>query len=243
MSWKFVGKGLRRRRLCGLAVGFLVLGGGVATAQEAFISSNAEMVKVLREVQADPARLALYRSRGAELELLCAYCHGKGGNSSKPRFPSLAGQNPLYLLDQFERFSAGHREDFTGVMPTLAGRLSTEDRVALALYYAGNPQRPSGYDAARARRGKPVFEKYCLQCHGRDGRGKGGYARLAGQQTTYLAETLKLFKTGDPRKMRSRHSDIMTTLARLMTDEQIVDVAHYLASLGGGPASSLARRP
>src|SRR5438132_14090979 len=42
---------------------------------------------------------------------------------------------------------------------------------ALALAQATTPPRPP--DAARAGRGKAVYERYCISCHGEHGDGRG----------------------------------------------------------------------
>ena len=49
-------------------------------------------------------------SKGANMVAACAACHGSDGNSISPAWPTLAGQNQKYLLDQLNYFKNGERE-------------------------------------------------------------------------------------------------------------------------------------
>ena len=49
---------------------------------------------------------------------LCKACHGEDGNAIAEYAPSLAGQNPVYLVDQFLRFGDG--PSLSGLMQRLA---------------------------------------------------------------------------------------------------------------------------
>lgn len=224
----------RHTRLKYLIIALLVLSGsplGHLWAQESISQSAQPLVEKYRILQKNPLARNRAIMQGKQQAFLCAYCHGKDGNSTKPRFPNLASQNPIYLLEQFERFRTGVREDFTGVMQGLVENMPADDKVALAVYYANNPLTPITSNPLLARKGKPLYEKYCKQCHGENGQGTKGYARIAGQQTVYLLETLDLFKDDSRSNLRSRHSDIMTALSRLLTQEEALSITHYLTSL------------
>ena len=73
----------------------------------------------------------------------------------------------------------------------------------------------------------------CMSCHGEEA--LPIYPRLAGQNARYIVNQLRLWK-----RETIRHTEaaaIMTPIARALTDEQIADVAAYLASLPpAGPA-------
>ena len=45
-------------------------------------------------------------------------------------------------------------------------------------------------------RGELVYKSACVRCHGRDGRGELGYARLAGQRPDYVVKRLREFLGG-----------------------------------------------
>jgi cytochrome c553 len=72
----------------------------------------------------------------------------------------------------------------------------------------------------------------CIRCHGLDGTGdaSGAFPRLAGQGAWYLYKTLNDFAQG------RRQNEVMTPIARTLTDEQMREVAAYYASL---PAKSV----
>lgn len=56
----------------------------------------------------DPAAKQEAMRAGRNRALLCSYCHGDDGNSVKPEVPNLAGQNPVYLLDQIGKFAGAN---------------------------------------------------------------------------------------------------------------------------------------
>lgn len=168
---------------------------------------------------------------GKERALLCGYCHGDDGNSIKPDVPNLAGQNPDYLLEQIGRFAREERKDF--VMNSLASQFSEEDQINLAIYYAGQTVKAGKIDRTRAIQGKQIYVKNCQACHGSKGRGKQAYARLAGQRQAYIITTLKRFRdnAGSPAGQIKRRSTVMEPIAGRLTDQDISNLAAYIASM------------
>ncbi len=68
-------------------------------------------------VQAGPTGQSMYNSLG------CAGCHGAGGKSSVPAYPSLNGQHAAYTVKQMKDFQSGARKDATmnAMAPMAAG--------------------------------------------------------------------------------------------------------------------------
>lgn len=66
---------------------------------------------------------------------VCAACHGPVGVSVNPAWPSLAGQQPVYLAKQIRLFRDGVRVEPT--MQPFVQNLSDEDIDDIAAYYAG----------------------------------------------------------------------------------------------------------
>lgn len=71
----------------------------------------------------------------------------------------------------------------------------------------------------------------CVQCHGLAGAGNssGAFPRLADQAGWYLYKTLQDYAAG------LRPNQTMQTVARLLTDDQMQDVAAYYASVRNAP--------
>lgn len=68
----------------------------------------------------------------------CAGCHGTS-LTGQGEFPLLAGQGYDYLVKQLDAFASGERKDATGVMNSMVGSLSADERKAIASYLAGLP--------------------------------------------------------------------------------------------------------
>ena len=65
---------------------------------------------------------------------VCAACHGPAGVSVNPAWPSLAGQQPVYLAKQIRLFRDGERVEPT--MQPFVQNLTDQDVDDIAAYYA-----------------------------------------------------------------------------------------------------------
>ncbi|MGY6588361.1 MAG: c-type cytochrome [Wenzhouxiangella sp.] len=161
---------------------------------------------------------------GRERAIFCNTCHGRDGNATRAGYPSLAGQSAVYLLDQIEQFATGDREKL--VMNVLAETFSIDEKITLALYYANVELADTDYDLDLALAGAPVYQLRCAACHGADGRGTEGYARIAGQQASYVAKVLREYRGGNS----PRRPSVMYGIANALSDQDIETVSHYVAS-------------
>ncbi|MCH8479235.1 MAG: c-type cytochrome [Wenzhouxiangella sp.] len=185
---------------------------------EAFVSLQTK-------VSDDPEALEQVITAGRERAVFCNTCHGPDGSATRVNYPSLASQNPVYLLDQIEQFADGSRKKL--VMNVLAETFSIEEKITLALYYSAMPLVPTEADLELARHGAPVYQARCAACHGPAGRGEEGYARIAGQQPGYVAAVLREYKSGQS----PRRFSVMYGIASALSENDIDAVAHYIASM------------
>ncbi len=198
---------------------------------ELYAAQKNPLLQRLQQKMSDPDLRRQAMFAGEERALICGYCHGNDGNSLKPEVPNLAGQNTDYLLEQVGRFARGERKDY--VMNSLAGKFTADDQINLAIYYAAQKVKPGEYDYAKAVLGKPIYLQQCQACHGKLGLGNRGYARLAGQKPNYIKLTLERFRDNASGKAgdKKRHSAVMEPIVGNLTDQDILALAAYLASL------------
>ncbi|MFD2191741.1 c-type cytochrome [Pistricoccus aurantiacus] len=65
----------------------------------------------------------------------------------------------------------------------------------------------------------------CTTCHGQDGHGTSPmYPNLAGQNATYLENSMKAYRAGE---RQGGMSAVMTPMAAGLSDEDIKDIAEY----------------
>jgi cytochrome c553 len=158
----------------------------------------------------------------------CAACHGADGNSVAGTFPILAGQNARYLYLQLRDFREGARKD--PVMSAQLEGLTKQDFFDLAAYFAAQKPKAIDFtvDAARVDRGrKKADEVLCTMCHQAGFKGQNEIPRVAGQQPDYVIKQLRAFKA----RTRTNDAGNMTAVAQTITDDDIVDLAHYLVNL------------
>lgn len=158
----------------------------------------------------------------------CVACHGAGGNSVVSMFPVLAGQNARYLYLQLRDYKSGAREN--AMMSPMAAALSKDDMQDLAAYFAD--QKPVAIafkaDPERAKLGfAKSQEVLCAMCHLGGMKGQNEIPKLSGQHYDYIFKQLTDFKA------RTRHNDAgnMTAVAKTLSDEDIVNLAHYIANI------------
>ncbi len=163
----------------------------------------------------------------------CAACHGPGGNSQNAQYPKLAGQSPVYMIKQLNKFKSGERNN--PVMMPQAGSLSEQDMKDIAAYYA--EQKP-GFGAANEQVAATGQKLYlggnpatgvppCSGCHGPAGLGNAaaGYPLIGGQHADYTAAALRAYKAG------TRTAPAMSYVAERLTEEEIQALSSFLAGL------------
>ena len=168
---------------------------------------------------------------GKERAVLCQQCHGEDGNSTKPNVPNLASQNPVYLLNQIEKFADGRRKNF--VMNALSKNFSRDDKENLAVFYASMKANASKTNIHLSKKGQIIYVKQCGSCHGKQAAGKFDYARLAGQKTHYVEMTLKNFRDRltSSSKQANRENSVMESITKELSDDDIKALAAYVAQL------------
>ena len=174
---------------------------------------------------------------GRDLVSACSACHGADGNSLAGIWPSLAGQNYKYLLNQLRLVKSGDREiiemigqldnlsdqdlkdisAFYSVQSNVIGQVE-EDKLELGrkLYYSGNLEK-----------GVPA----CTACHSPRGLGNApaAYPLLSGQQPDYVTKALKDYRSG--KRLNEDPSKIMIDIAYKLDDNEIEALSSFVHGL------------
>jgi len=85
---------------------------------------------------ASTANAAPDLASGGKKALACQVCHGKGGRSTDPTYPVLAGQHAPYIEKQLKAFRSGTRKD--PIMNGMAALLSDQDIEDVAAFFHSN---------------------------------------------------------------------------------------------------------
>jgi cytochrome c553 len=166
--------------------------------------------------------------RGKALASACAKCHGDDGNSATPGIPSLAGQQPHYLVVAIQEYLA--RERKAAPMHALLPGLTRLDKESLALYFASQSPRarsapPFGDPAA----GEPL-SAVCGGCHGSHGVSiDTATPILAGQDARYLVQAIKAYRT-------TRQREAMRAYVRGLSENEIGNIAAFYSVQKARPA-------
>ena len=160
--------------------------------------------------------------RGREAAAVCAKCHGVDGNSKIPGTPSLAGQQPHYLVDAIQEYHQGDRA--TKEMRSIMSNATNLELENLALYFASQTPVKRG----PAKFGDPVAGEpataLCGGCHGSHGVSvDAATPSLAGQDPEYLVKAIKSYRT-------TRKNWGMQRYVAGLSDKDIDNIAAYYAS-------------
>jgi cytochrome c553 len=159
---------------------------------------------------------------------LCVACHGPAGNSQNPTIPSLASQPKTFLENQLVLIRDGLRN-----IPSMKGvldGLQDPELTALAQYFSVQAAVPmaGAVDQARMARGQALARTMlCGTCHLPDYAGRDHIPRLAGQQERFLRNVMQEYRDA-PGPGRDT---AMTAALYGLNDQQLDDLAHYLAYL------------
>jgi cytochrome c553 len=154
----------------------------------------------------------------------CVACHGQGGVSSNPQWPSLAGQKQGYLIAQITAFRDGQRSN--AMMAPMVSGLRDEDIAALAAYFSAQEVSVAASgNAALVDKGHNRAG-YCVSCHGMKGiTANPEWPNLAGQQAAYLENQLRAFRSG------TRDSGLMQTVIANLSEQDFAALASYFSQL------------
>jgi cytochrome c553 len=157
----------------------------------------------------------------------CLACHGEHGQSETENTPSLGGQQPPYALIQLFMFREKLR--LFEPMNEMAKPLSDDDLRIFSDFIGKlpKPQPPADPgDPARMQRAQALVQQHrCNSCHNIDFSGKDNVPRIADQREDYLAKTLREYKDNS----RHGYDGTMAEVLQPVTNEQIADLAYYLA--------------
>ncbi|MDR1854978.1 MAG: c-type cytochrome [Azoarcus sp.] len=172
---------------------------------------------------------------GEEAYEVCSACHlASGAGRPDGTFPQLAGQHSTVLIKQMADIRAGLRDNPT--MYPFAIALTDPQELADASAYIQSLCIPAdhgtyeGVDAAvQIAKGKTLYEKQCLECHGKNGEGDRDkfYPVIAGQHYKYLLRQMTEIRDG---KRRNANPD-MVKVIKPYTDDMLVAISAYQASL------------
>jgi cytochrome c553 len=158
---------------------------------------------------------------------VCLACHGQNGQSENPEVPSLGAQQAFYVTVQLLMFR--ERMRLVDPMNEMAKGLSDNDLrgFADAIAKLPAPKPVEGpVDAARMERVRVLVEQnHCNVCHTPSFAGQENVPRIAAQREDYLIKALRGYKDNSRRGYDAAMADVVPSI----TDEQILDLAYYLA--------------
>ena len=173
--------------------------------------------------------------KGEEGYEICGACHlPSGAGRPDGTFPQLAGQHTTVLIKQMADIRAGLRDNPT--MYPFAATLTDPQELADAAAYIESLCIPvdhgkyEGADAAvKIAQGKELYEKQCLDCHGKTGEGQKDkfYPVIAGQHYKYLLRQMTEIRDGH---RRNANPD-MVKVIKPYTNDQLVAISAYQSSL------------
>jgi cytochrome c553 len=159
---------------------------------------------------------------------VCSACHGEAGIPQEKTTPVIWGQNEGYLYLQLRDFNKGSRKN--DLMSPIAADLSKDDMKALAAYFTKlawpNLQQPSAAKDVSTKALTAVGSIGCPSCHLDQLQGDGTTARLAGQQSAYLKQTMLAFRDGS-----RGNNPGMSDLMKAISPEDIDAISQYAAGL------------
>ncbi len=175
------------------------------------------------------------KKNGQEAYEVCGACHlPSGAGRPDGTFPQLAGQHTTVLIKQMADIRAGLRDNPT--MYPFAATLTDPQELADAAAYIESLCIPiehgkyEGADAAiKVSQGKELYEKQCLECHGKNGEGVKDkfYPVIAGQHYKYLLRQMTEIRDGH---RRNANPD-MVKIIKKYDNNQLISISAYQASL------------
>src|SRR5271169_4098005 len=155
---------------------------------------------------------------GEPLTAVCGGCHGSHGVSTDSATPSLAGQDPQYLVQAINAYRTTRKH---ALMARLVANLSDQDIANIAAFYSVQRSKP-------AENGQTLLKETtdkCDRCHS-DGLDNPALAVpiINGQDKDYLILALRAYRDG------RRGNSMMHNMSLPYGDSIIEGLASYYAS-------------
>lgn len=194
---------------------------------------------------------AMDLENGADINQVCAACHGEFGQGGKEgEYPRLAGLPAEYIAAQLRKFKSRERVNIPMIpyatdrevpenevmdiasylgsiqlmnkLPETTGHVDAFERLQLAKKLVNIPRVDGDLEAGRKR-----YKWECGSCHGRmlQSRLRFGAPPLIGQYTAYLERQIKKFRTGE-----REHEDAQLYFGDL-SDMDVQNMLAYLSVL------------
>jgi cytochrome c553 len=175
------------------------------------------------------------RANGEEAYEVCGACHLLSG-AGRPdgTFPQLAGQHTTVLIKQMADIRGGLRDNPT-MYPFAVTLTDPQELADVSAYIEGlciptDHGKYEGVDASlQVAKGKELYEKQCLECHGKNGEGdkEKFYPVIAGQHYKYLLRQMTEIRDG---KRRNANPDMVKVITKY-SDDMLVAISAYQSSL------------
>jgi cytochrome c553 len=157
----------------------------------------------------------------------CTSCHGEDGNSKTPGIPSLAGQQPRYLVVATQEYLSGERK--TSPMHAKIKGLTKRETENVALYFSSQAPIAKTTASGDAKAGE-ALAGVCGGCHGPTGISiDTATPKLASQDEKYLVEAIKAYRT-------SRKRENMRVYITGLNEKDIANIAAFYATQPSKPA-------
>lgn len=180
-----------------------------------------------------PASADMIDTSGMEPWEVCALCHSLDGNSRMAKFPKLAGQRPAYIEKQVRDFHDGNRSNDGGQMQAISTEVAQTDLSDIATYFSGLTAPAAILSGGSSEAAARLFNDgrddlpACLSCHGQSDPALPLAPWLEAQHADYIAKQLYDFRDG---KRTNDPDGLMQSIARQLTDEDIQDLAVFIAA-------------
>ncbi len=153
---------------------------------------------------------------GEPLSAVCGGCHGARGMSADAETPTLAGQDPQYLVKAIKAYRTTRQH--WGMQRFVAG-LSDKDIENIVAYYVVQKSRPADTVPSSAQE---LAEK-CNRCHDAPDNPKLPVPILRGQDKDYLVMALRAYRDD------KRESSTMHKMSTIYSNAIIDNIAGYYA--------------
>ncbi|MDP1652263.1 MAG: c-type cytochrome [Rhodocyclaceae bacterium] len=171
-------------------------------------------------------------ARGESAFVICQGCHRVGAlGRADGSYPRLAGQHATVLIKQLTDVRSGRRGNPKMLPFADHQALSVQDVADIAAYLQALPVpadqgQGSGTDLAR---GRQLYERDCLACHGTQGEGRADkfFPRVSGQHYRSLLREGSLIRDG---KRHNANPDMIEVI-RKYSDEDNAAVSDYMSRL------------